>query len=556
MNNLNVSLVLKGIAGLLKIKGANRYKIEAYQTASRKIRNHNCDVGNLLAEGKLDSIPGIGAGLAEKIAEIINTGSCAYYQELISEYPVGLTNIIKVSGIGPSKTRSLYNKLGIKSLEELESKAQAGELVKLSGIGAKTEKKILDNTQRILQNIAKINLATATEVATKLEYLLLELDIVTDFRSVGSLRRKNELIENLSFVVQTTDLAELTFQLNQLPIVIDLNKPNQNKIITTTKLGIDMVFYIASENNFIEQVFYLTNTEEYNQKLKEIINLDKLEGAFKQESEIFTSLNLPYIIPELRDDLDSLDAAGEDQLPVSVCQEDIKGDLHMHSTWSDGLLSIEEMALACQDKGYEYLAICDHTQSLTVANGLTPKELEEQIKKIQVLNEKLDITILAGAEVDILADRLDYDDYLLKKLDVVVASIHSNFSDSLEKMMSRIFTALENPFVDILAHPTGRLVEGRSAYNIEFEKIVNKAIKTNTVLEINAAPKRLDLNNDHIKVAKRLGAKFIINTDAHHSRQLENMKYGVSMARKGWLEKEDLINTLSLASLKEILGER
>ncbi|WP_018249786.1 DNA polymerase/3'-5' exonuclease PolX [Orenia marismortui] len=555
MNNLIVNLVLVDIASLLKIKGANNYKIRAYENAIAKIKNLDVDIKDLVDKGELTEISGIGKSLANTIQEIISTGSCKEYDNLIKEYPPSIIPLLKVSGIGPSKVKLLYNKLNIEDLEDLKRKAELGQLTQISGIGAKTEGKILSSVNRLLDETDKLDLGEASLLSNKLKTYLYKFKDVHRIKAIGSLARREEIINKISLIIECRDFQVISKNIKILPIISEILEENNQKLILNSKLGVKIELIRASSSDFWNKIFWLTGTEEYNKKLKGVFSIRQgdLENKFESEKDIFNKLNIPYIIPELRSDLEIVDRAREDSLPLSIKKEDIKGDLHIHSNWSDGRYTIEEMARACQNRGYEYLSICDHTHSLTIANGLDVDRLKRQWEEIDKLNEELNIRILKGAEVDILNDSLDYGDNILESLDVVIASIHSGFGDSQEDMMKRIMMALNNPYVDILGHPTGRLILGRASYNIDFEKLVHKAVETNTILEINSAPKRLDLNSHNVKLAHKLGAKFIINTDAHKIKQLDNMEFGVGVARKGWLEKEDLVNTLSLSDFKDFL---
>jgi DNA polymerase (family 10) len=557
MNNLIVSSIFDDIMNLLKIKGANSYKIRAYERASKLIRDLEVDVAQLIKEGRLTEISGIGESLAENIKEIVETGSCEDYNLLINEYPATLISLLKVSGVGASKVRQFYNELGIKDLNDLKEKAEVGVLSQLSGIGPKTENKILESIDKLLSEKDKFNLGEATHLANQLKDYIEAFKEVDNVKVTGAVRRKEEVIDQIDLVIATDNFNKTVERLEKISIISNIDKLAHQTLVVDTKLGIKIKISVTDNRSFWEEVFWSTASKEYSQRLQEIIDdkgKDTSIDDFKDEQEMFKSLNLPYIIPELRDDLESIDRAQNHKLPNSIELKDIKGDLHMHSRWSDGRYTIKEMARACQQKGYKYMGICDHTQSLTVANGLSPDRLKSQWEEIDKLNESLDITILKGAEVDILAEGLDYSDDILAQLDIVIASIHSGFNNSREKMMDRIIRALEHPHVHILAHPTGRIVLGRGAYNIDFERLIHKAIETNTILEINASPKRLDLNYQQVKLAHQLGAKFIINTDAHKTKDLDNMGIGISVARKGWLEKDDVVNTLELSEFKELLA--
>ncbi|GAB6099161.1 DNA polymerase/3'-5' exonuclease PolX [Halanaerocella petrolearia] len=553
MNNLNVSLILSEIADLLKLNKSSRYKIRAYQKASNEISELEMDIKKLWEQGKLTTIDGIGAGIADKIEQILVTGSCDEYQELIEQYPASLTQLLQVKGVGPSKIDKFYTKLNVTNLKELKEEAENGVLTEISGIGAKTEEKILQSTKQLLSNQGSIDLGAANRLAEKLIDYLMNFKGVRQIEKVGALRRYEELVDSIPLLIETDNTNLINDDLKKLSIVSKIVESDSKELTISTKLGVVIKLYFATKDQFAKKLFWLTGSLDFNKGLEKFIPEDL--AKIKTEDELFISSGLPYIIPELRDQTESLFVAERDKLPNSIKESDIKGDLHMHSNWSDGRLSIAEMAKACERRGYEYIAITDHTKSLKVANGLDYDRLKEQWAEIERVNQELEIEILKGAEVDILSDKLDYSNEILEELDIVIASIHSRFGDSQEQMMERIFIALENPEVNILGHPTGRLVVGRSSYNINFEKLVHKAIETNTILEINSAPKRLDLNAKQVKLAQDLGANFVVNTDAHKIKQLDNLEYGIAVARKGWLEKEDVINTLDLNQLKHLLKQ-
>lgn len=555
MNNLNVSLVLSNISNLLKIKGENKYKVAAYEKASKVIKDLEADIKCLVDKEEVDSLPGIGESLAEKISEIVLMGSCNCYQKLTDEYPVSLITLLDVSGLGFSKVRKIYKELGIDNLSDLKAEAESGQLSQLSGIGSKTEEKILEGVNRLLKNRGKVDLGFATELARGVMDYLSQLKSVSKVKIAGQIRRKLEVVTEIILVVASDNFPEVFAEIKELAF-FELQEQESGEVLLIAESGPTVRIVLASEEEFDLKLFEWTGTRKYNQQLKKLINFSKLKeiiAQFQSEAEIFKLGGFPYIIPELRDDLGSLEQAQQNNLPDSVELDAIKGDLHMHSQWSDGRYTIEEMTKACQQRGYQYLAICDHSKSLQVANGLSVERLKRQAEEIDRLNQKLEITVLKGIEVDVLEDGLDYDNQVLEELDLVVASIHRKYNNSSTTIMERIFRALENPYVDILGHPTGRLVLKRLPYGVEMERLIKKAVETNTILEINSAPKRLDLNAEHAKLAKRLGAKVVINTDAHHVRQLDNLEYGVGIARKGWLESKDVVNTFNLQELKEIL---
>ncbi len=555
MYNLIVSILLSDMANLLKIKGANHYKVRAYERASKKVNSLKDDLQSLINEGELNKIDGIGDSLATTIEEILNTGSASEYERISTEYPSSLIPLMKLSGIGATKIRQMYKELGIKDLNTLKDKAENGELTSIAGIGNKTEEKIIKSVNKLLSEEGKLDLADASNLVDSLINYLKVLDDVELIKVTGQLRRREEIIDQITLLVLTSDFKLLIKSIKELPIISKVIAVSTDKFIFNSRLGVKIALYNKSREGFWKGLFWKTGTDLYNQELEERMDLTKLDNKqISKEEDAFIAIGLPYIIPELRDSSIVIEQAINNRLPESIELDDIRGDLHMHSTWSDGRYTIKEMAQACQERGYEYLAICDHSKSLTVANGLTVDRLKAQWQEIDQLNEQLDIKIFKGAEIDILENDLDYTNDVLESLDVVIASIHSGFSNSQQLIMDRLTLALENPNVNIIAHPTGRIVLGRSAYNIDFEAFIDYAAKTNTVLEINASPKRLDLNYDKIRLADKLGLKFVINTDAHRIKQLDNIKFGVDLARKGYLEANDVVNTLSINSLEKVFN--
>ncbi|MCK8825989.1 DNA polymerase/3'-5' exonuclease PolX [Fuchsiella alkaliacetigena] len=571
LDNLRVAWTLKDIGDLLKIKGDNYFKIKSYYDVSKLIRNLDEDINDLLIEDRLEELEGVGSGLAATIEEILTEGSCAKYEELKAELPLGLLDILDLSGVGPKKVKQFYEELEIDSLEKLAQAARQRELRKLPGIGSKTEAKITDAIKRSegkgQEN--QINLAIATDLANELIDICTKLSSVNEAEITGSLRRKEELIEQIDLLLATESPAELLAFLSELPLVTSLTE-EEDRVKLTSRLDIEIEVLFTELESFSCELLRSTGTEHHYTKLKELaaqrgyeLSSSSLynksiaeDEVVNSEEEIYQRLKLPYIIPEIRDGKEEIELALQDDLPVKLEVADIKGDLHLHTNWSDGASTIREMAVAGQERGYEYLAICDHSRSLGVAGGLKVAELKRQLEEIDRTNEQLsDFQILKGSEVDILADgSLDYDSRLLEQLDIVVASIHSGFRQSKQKQTQRIITALENEQVDILGHPTGRLLPKRDPYPVDIEVIIAKAAETDTILEVNASPERLDLSSEHLRLAKEAGVKIAINTDAHSVEQLDNVRFGVYNVRKGLIGPQEVVNTYSLAQLREILA--
>ncbi|KXS41498.1 MAG: DNA polymerase (family X), partial [Candidatus Frackibacter sp. T328-2] len=447
-----------------------------------------------------------------------------------------------------------HDELGIENLEALKEAADNRKLSKLSGVGAKTEFKILDAIKKFKGKDQKVTLDLATTVSEELINICSRFKEVEKIEVVGGLRRKEELIDDIDLLVATNRSQPFMETVQKLPLVTEVIKKSEDRLKVGSKLGVDIDIFFVSNSNFSTTLVLATGNEGHYKQLSELAkakNCELKEEAITSEEKVYKALDLPYIIPEIRTGDREIELAMNDDLPTVLKIEDIKGDLHMHTKWSDGGNTTYEMAVACQEKGYEYLAVCDHSRSLGIAGGLSLDDLRKQMVEVDRVNEKLEnFQVLKGAEVDILYNGdLDYPIDILEELDIVVASIHSGFKQAEEQMTERILNALEHDEVNILAHPTGRLLGKRDGYAVDIKRVISKAVETDTILEINASPERLDLSSDNLRLAKEAGAKIAINTDAHNIQQLENMSFGVYNARKGWIEPKDVVNTYSLSEL-------
>lgn len=569
MRNYEISFIFYDIADMLEIRGDNFFKVRAYRRAGHSIQNLPVEIEDLARESRLKEIDGIGEALAEKIQEIISTGTCKYYEELKKEIPRGLVDMLKIPGLGPKKIQVIFEHLGITSIEELERAARAQKLRRLPGMGVKTEQGIRKGIETLKGHKDKILLAEALPIAEKIVSIFSSMHEVKRIAVAGSLRRKKEMVRDIDILVGTEDAESIIRDFLRFPGISDIIAQGPTKVSVMLNLGLQMDLRVVAPSSFYSALQYFTGSKEHNAKLRGlalkqgyklneygIFSKDGKEAFYPEsEQELYHRLGLPYIVPELREDRGEIERALEGSLPKLVELEDIKGDLHMHSTFSDGISTMEEMAKTARELGYEYIAITDHTKSLKIARGLDEKRLYEQIKLIKKLNERIDgIRILTGAEVDILADgTLDYSDDILKELDVVIASIHSGFKQDRETLTSRIISACKNPYVNIIAHPTGRILGRRDPYDVDMDMVLEAAQNTSTILEINSSPDRLDLNDQTVKRAKELGIKIAINTDAHDKDNLTDMKYGIWVARRGWLEQDNIINTLPLDKLLTLL---
>jgi len=572
MKNYLVSYIFSNIADMLEIKGENFFKIRAYRKAARAISNLPEDVEALVETSSLAGIEGIGKAIEEKIKEIVNTGTCEYYERLKEEVPAALVEMLKVPGLGAKKIRTIYERLNITTIEELEQAAKQHRLRGLPGIGVKTEQGILKGIAMLKGTMGKMLLPTAIFLAEEIISMLKSHPAVEKVEVAGDLRRRQDLIEELEIVVSSKVPEEAIAGLLSYPRIKEVRERNNDTLKVLLDLGIEANFHVVEPETFWPSVHFLTGNEEHRKKLQEIARgkgydlrrdciVQKENGEIlypESEEKIYEMLGMPYIIPELREDRGEIEAGMAGRLPRSIEIGDIKGDLHVHSNWSDGMNTIEEIALRARDRGYEYIAITDHSKSLKIARGLDEERLFEQIELIKKLNEKIEgIRILCGIEVDILSnDLLDFDDDVLERLDIVIASIHSGFNQDREKLTRRVLNAIYNPYVNVIAHPTGRILTKREPYDIDIDAVLEAAAETNTVLEINSTPDRLDLNDRLARKAKEKGVKIVINTDAHELEGLNDMKYGVWVARRAWLEKEDVINTRALPHLMEMLRQK
>lgn len=569
MRNFEIAGIFLKISELLEIKGESVFKVRAYKKAAESIASLKVELKDLVEMGySLNEIEGIGPAIEGKIKEMLTTGTCEFYERLKREIPEGLLEMLKIPGLGAKKVKTIYSELNIDSIEELEKAAKEKKLRSLKGFGVKTEQTVLKGIFMLKGSFGKILLSTAQYLTEELREFVKSSNLNIKMEFAGEIRRRVELIEKIVAIVACSenDKKEVVSVLLKFPRISKIIKVDEDKIEVFLDLGVLLEIRIVEEKSFFTSLFVNTGSEKHLAQLNKIAESQGLQIAGdliiikgenyypNSEEEIYQKIGIPYIIPELREGRGEVEKALENDLPEVISLKDIKGDLHMHTDWSDGINTIEEMAKKAMDLGYEYIAITDHSKSLKIANGLSVERLKEQIYYIKNLNEKFNnFDILTGIEVDILSDEvLDFDDEVLKDLDIVVASIHTGFKQDREKLTRRILKAMENPYVKIIGHPTGRLLGKREGYEIDIDRIIEKALETKTALEINSSPDRLDLTDVYAKKAKEKGVKIVINTDAHESGALEDIKNGIFVARRAWLEKKDVLNT---RSLKELLME-
>ncbi len=559
--------ILEEIAVLLELSGENPFKSRAYQNAARNLEKLDADIIDLVKEDRLAEVPGIGEAINKKIKELVETGKLAYYESLKSSIPPGQLEMLKISGLGPKKIHALYEQLGIKTMGELEYACHENRLVELKGFVKKTQYNILAGIEKVkLYNKRRLY----AEVATDAGELLASLENNKDVCRVslaGSLRRSSETVKDIDIVASSNAAENLAAYFAALPQVDTISAHGLTKVSVTLHTGINVDLRIVEDGQFPHALLHFTGSKEHNTVLRsrakdsglKINEYGLWRGAeniiCRSEEEIFAHLHLSYIPPELRENMGEIEAAEKGSLPVLVEEKDVRGLLHIHTNFSDGAESLEGMVEAARNMGMQYIGISDHSQSAQYAGGLKKEDIEKQHELIDKLNKKYaPFHIFKGIESDILPDgSLDYDDAILERFDFVIAAIHSSFNMPEREMTERITHALQNPYTTILAHPTGRLLLARDSYAVNIMEVIDAASRYGKVLELNANPRRLDLDWRNCIHARKKGVKISINPDAHHASGLADISFGIKIARKGWLEKKDCFNCLSAGEMKKYL---
>ena len=580
MDKEKVAGILVEIGTLLELKGENPFKTRAYVNAARTLESLTEPLNKLVEEKRLGDIKGIGEALQQKITELVTTGKLKYYDELKTSVPAGLVEMLGIPGVGPKKVIALNAKLGIESIEQLEAACKAGNVATLDGFGEKTQSKILEGIQFKRTYAARHHLDTALEAAEPvLESLRAHPDVIRCSIG-GSLRRWRETIGDIDFLVSTKKPAEVIEFFTSQPGILSVSAKGETKASVILAGGIQADLRVVTDAEYPFALLYFTGSKEHNIvmrqraiqrglrlneyglfKSKEETRDPKLLVKCKTEEDVFVELGLAYIPPEIREDHGEFEAAEQGKLPKLIEWTDLRGSLHNHSTWSDGHHPVEDVAAYAQELGCDYWGITDHSKSSFQAHGLDAARLRDQIKAIKALNQKLaddgtDFRLLAGSEVDILKDRLDFDDDLLAELEIVVASLHVAGSDEADNT-KRLIRAAENPHVHMLGHLTGRLLLEREAYKVNQQAVIDACAETGTWIELNANPYRFDLDWRLWSYAKSKGVKCVINCDAHRNEHAGYLRLGAHIARKGWLEKGDVINALPLKALmKELRNKR
>ncbi|MFW9788840.1 MAG: DNA polymerase/3'-5' exonuclease PolX [Candidatus Thorarchaeota archaeon] len=566
--NAEVARVLKEIGLLLEIEGKDKFKPRAYYRGMRSISSLGEDVEAVAKRDALTDIQGIGKSLSGVIKSYLETGEVEILTELRTRVPVKALELDAIPGVGPATIKIVYEKLGVTDLDSLEKAANEGKLSELPGLGEKTQTQIIEGIQVVRSGLGRTLLADALAVAERIEQELSGLKTVKQLIIAGSSRRKRETIGDLDFIVDANNPETVmdAFVNSEGVTAIIAHGPTKSSIRLDTGLQVDL--RVLPSESFGAGLQYFTGNVDHNVRLRSIAQKKGLRlneyGLFKNkkkvagetEEGIYEALGLQWVPPELREDSGEIEAAQDGKLPDLIMLKNIRGDLHSHTDQSDGKNTIEEMLDAAQSRGYEYYCVSDHTQSLTIANGMDEGRLLKRIEEIDELNAsgRWKMKILKGAEVDILADGgLDIEDEVLSQLDIVTASIHSRMKDTKEIMTERVGHALENKYIHILGHPTGRLIGKRSEFEIDLEQVFEYAQRNNVVMELNAHPQRLDLNPGNLRAAIKTGLKIAINTDAHSIPELDNMQFGIYQARRGWLTAADVINTYPLKKLMKTI---
>jgi len=564
MKNALVAQILNEVADLLEMQDVE-FKPRAYRRAARTIESLTEPIEQIYADSKLEELPGVGEAIAKKIAEIIETGSLRYRDELKAEIPIDLEGILAVEGIGPKTAGLLFKTLGIRNLDDLERAAKQHKIREIKNLGIKTEENILSSIDLAKSKKNRTLLGDAVPVAEELCNSL-----KTEARRIeaaGSLRRMKETVGDIDILATTNQPPQLVEAFTRIPGVRKVLEKGEAKssILLESNLQVDL--RVTDEHSYGSALMYFTGSKDHNIALRKLAIARGLKlneyGLFKgeeqvagrTEEEVYRKLGLQYIPPELREDKGELNAAINHKLPKLIPYDAIQGDLQVHTQWSDGLQSIEEMAQAAKTLDYTYLAITDHYSTIPIVHGLNKQRLQEQMREIDDVNERISgIRILKGAEVDIAPNgTIKCENDILQELDIVVASVHGTFKQTKKEMTQRLISAMEAEHVNIIGHPTSRKINQKNACEIDLDELFEASKRTSTYLEINASPQRLDLDDANANLALKAGCKLVINTDAHDREALKNIRFGIATARRGWMEKGDIINTLPLEELTKTL---
>ncbi len=568
VHNNDVADIFNKVADMLEMEGANQFRVRAYRKAARTIGDLTQSVSEMVSQEKdLFELPGIGKDLAGKIKEIVETGTLSQLQELEERLPPELNELMKMEGLGPKRVQALYKELDITNLKELKQAAEEEKIKELPGFGAKTQQKIIEEVDQVTEKEERIKLVTAEQIASSMVEYLKRGKGIKEITVAGSFRRRKETVGDLDILVTCKRGSSVMDRFVDYEDVSKMISKGKTRSSVVLRSGVHVDLRVVPQVSYGAALHYFTGSQAHNIAVRKIGVKKKLKineyGVFKgkkdkrvagkSEEEVFEHVGLPYIEPELREDWGEIGAAQKGRLPELVTLQDIRGDLHAHTKLTDGRHSLEEMAAAAKERGYEYLAITEHSKRVSMARGLDAKSLARRNEEIDRLNDKLEgIVLLKSIEVDILKDgSLDLPDEIPKELDLTVCAVHYDTKLSRKNQTDRIVQAMDNPYFHILSHPTGRMINERPPYDVDVEHLLEAAKARGCCMELNAHPDRLDLNDRFCKTAKEMGVKIAISTDAHSKTDLDFMRFGVYQGRRGWLEAEDVLNTYSLKKLIE-----
>ena len=571
LSNQQIATIFSNIADMLEIMGESKFRFLSYRRASETLRELPRDLSAYVEDGTLKDLPGIGKAIADKIREMLDTGQLAFYEELKTQVPETLVEVMRVNGVGPKKAKLFWDQLGITTLVALEEAARSGKLRDLPGMGVKSEAKILEGIAALSRQTGRFPIGRVRPAAEAVLHELMALGAAVDGALAGSLRRGKTTIGDVDILIASETPEPLMERFVSMPRVARILGKGDTKSSIETDYGLQMDLRVLKPNQWGTALQYFTGSKEHNIRIRELalergyslnesafspvdaaggIIPDAPKITFAREEDVYAFLGLPWIPPELREDSGEIEAAQQGRLPNLITQSDLRADLHMHTTWSDGTLSIRGMAEEAIKHGYEYICITDHSRSLAVANGLSIERLIQQRDEIQQLNKEYAgrLTILHGSEVDIRADAtLDFPDEVLAQLDFVVASLHVSLGQPRAQITDRLLAAVHNPHVDLIGHPSARFVPDREPVDADWDAVFAAAAKTGVALEINSNPRRLDLDAPYARRAVELGIPLCINTDAHSAAMLDDLSYGVTVARRGWVTRQHVLNAKPLA---------
>ena len=568
MDNKTIANIFYETADLMKVASADPFRIRSYERAAEALEGWPQQVSGMEEKALLE-IPGIGKGMAANIRELMATGKLSMHEEMLQKFRPSMLELLKISGLGPKTIALIWDAFQVCDVDGVAKLASEGKLRTLPRLSEKSEQKILKSIESYRQLTGRFLINIADEIATKMTEFLAGLPGVEKVTPAGSLRRGRETVGDLDLLVTgkccdtDSERNAVIERILSFPGILEVLAKGENKVSFKLRSGMQVDVRLLPPDSFGAALQYFTGSKNHNVQLRQralkqgytlneygLVRMeDSQRVAGKNEEEIYKKLGLKFIPPELREDCGEIQAAAEDKLPDLITQADLQGDVHMHTVETDGKCTIEEMALAARDRGYKYMAITDHSKNLAFANGLDDKRAEAHIKKIREASKQIDgITIFAGIEVDILADgELDLSDSVLEQMDIVIASVHSHFNQEPAQMTDRLLRVIANPNTSLMGHPTGRMLLRREGFTYDYDKVFAAAAKAGVAMEQNAYPDRLDLRDQHLRMAKAKGVKFIINTDAHHTSHMEKIRYGVLQLRRAWLTRDDVLNTLPVA---------